>query len=261
MSLNKTKIEWTDFTWNPVTGCWGPGGTRKKPQRCWYCYANRQAPRNQHQRIWTLHFAKKKVTLGNVDDPFAPTIHPRRFKEDSPRDRKKSSKIFVCSVSDLLGDWIPEKWIEEVLEMIEACPQHTFQILTKNPKRYPEFKWPKNCWLGATATDKEEWDEAVKVFGDLELELAGNRNLHFISCEPLLDPITPIRYAAIDWLIIGGLSGHKTTEEEDITRMDDAEFLMEWAKGAGIPIFLKDNLNYPKKLRNYPTKRNYIEEA
>ncbi len=111
--MNKTHIEWTDFTWNPVTGC---------QHDCWYCYV-------------------KKIR--NYDR--TPAFHPERILE--PMDRKKPSKIFVCSTGDLFGTWVPDEWIAKVKKTIAYCPNHIFQLLTKNPKRYKDWVFPGNCWL------------------------------------------------------------------------------------------------------------------
>ena len=111
--MNKTKIEWTNWTWNPVVGC---------KHNCWYCYGKRIAKR----------FFK--------DNPnYEPKFYPERLKE--PYTLKKPSKIFVCSMADLFGDWVKMNWIERVIKVVKENPQHTFQFLTKNPKRYLEFEF------------------------------------------------------------------------------------------------------------------------
>ena len=251
---NKTSIEWTDRTWNPVTGCWGPDGTRDKPNWCEYCYAiNRTALRTERFRDKALKEGRAQV-LHHSDRCryFAPTFYPYRLEQ--PLKIKKPQKIFVVSMGDLFGDWVPKKWIYSVIEIAEKCPQHIFQFLTKNPKRYLEFNYPKNCWLGATATNLVEWKIAVKVFWDLGLRKAENRRLHFISCEPLLGKILelgyPTRYEAIDWLIIGGLSGSE--KKREAVRKDEAEVLIKWAQNLEIPVFVKDNLFYPLRIQQFP---------
>ena len=111
--MNKTKIEWTDYTWNPVTGCL---------HGCPYCYMQRMVKRG----IYNMK----------------PTFYEKRLK--SPIGIGNQSKIFVSSTGDLFGHWVPDAWIELVLETVRKCPQHIFQFLTKNPIKYKEFNFPDN---------------------------------------------------------------------------------------------------------------------
>lgn len=254
--VNETPIEWTDRTWNPITGCWGPGGTSEKPNFCPYCYAaNKVALRTERFRDKALKEQGAKVVLDKDRCRyFAPTFYPHRL--DQPAKIKTSKKIFVCSMGDLMHGSIPKEWIDSVLAVIENCPQHIFQLLTKNPKRYLDFSYPGNCWLGATATDPEQWETATRAFWELGQRPAKERRLHFISCEPFLEPIRPDKYEVIDWLIIGGITGMKTTEEteeENAARIKNADFLIEWAHDKNcVPVFLKDNLHHSEALRQFP---------
>lgn len=120
--MNKTKIEWTDYSWSPVVGC---------KNGCSYCYARRLNDRFGWLKDWTK-----------------PVFYPERLIE--PSKVKKASKIFVCSMADLFGDWVKKSWIEQIIRVVIANQRHTFQFLTKNPKRYLEFAFPNNCWLGTT---------------------------------------------------------------------------------------------------------------
>lgn len=120
-TMNKTNIEWTDYTWNPVTGC---------ENNCWYCYVQRLAQR------WG--YSTK------------PTFHKDRLKQ--PLNAKSGRKIFVCSTADLFGKWVPDEWIIQILNIVKQRPDLTFQFLTKNPRRYHSFQFPENCWLGCTVT-------------------------------------------------------------------------------------------------------------
>lgn len=179
MSVNKTKIEWTDFTWNPLTGC---------KHNCPYCYA-------------------KKIGM-RFDGHFNPTFHPERLNDKFP---KKPSKIFVCSMADLFGDWIPDKWIIDILRIAYENPQHTFQYLTKNPKRMQDFIFPYNAWIGTTIEDKS------KLYRLEELQKV-KAPYKFISFEPLLGKIDiDLTDSGIDLVIIGGLTGtkEKTKKEWD----------------------------------------------
>jgi len=256
MSLNKTPIEWTDMTWNPVTGCYGPGGTSEKFNCCPYCYCyahNRTALRTERFRDKALKEGRAEV-LCDIDRGhfFAPTFYPYRLAE--PCKIRSPKKIFVVSMGDLFGDWVPAPWIRKVLDVAEKCPQHTFMFLTKNPKRYLDFIYPRNCWLGATATNKKQWEAAVRVFWDLGLRSPDLRRIHFVSCEPLLEqvlgPSMTGKYEVIDWLIIGGLSGSK--EERKAVNKNNARTLIAWAKRYNIPVFVKNNLYYPLRIQKFP---------
>ncbi len=218
--MQKTKIEWTDFSWNPITGCL---------HGCWYCYANRLFTRFHRS--------------------FEPTFHPERLKD--PYHRKTPSKIFVCSVADLFAWWTPREWRKIVMQTIMLCPiKHTFQLLTKNPERiWKGFHFPENVWVGTTVTT-ENGDirniEAIKKV---------NASVRFVSFEPLLgDPFgfgketclsgfkgTPC-FEGIQWVIIGKLTGSKRVKLKD----DWVYKILEEAAAHEIPVFLKDNLGWIK---------------
>jgi protein gp37 len=169
--MNKTKIDWTNYSWNPITGCL---------HGCWYCYA------------------KKLFT--RFHKPFTPSFYPERLKE--PWQLKKPSKIFVCSVSDLFAPWTPTEWRDAVLQSIFECPvKHTFQLLTKNPERIPPIHFPNNVWVGATITRQFE---AHKIMDLLEVDA----KVKFVSFEPLLEDIS-FFMEGIQWAIIGKLTGSR----------------------------------------------------
>jgi protein gp37 len=128
------------------------------------------------KRFWVQQYGTP------YEEPFAPAFHPDRLSE--PAKAKKSSKIFVCSMSDLLGDWVPWEWICEAGATAMSCPQHIFQFLTKNPKRLKDFNpWPKNCWVGTTVTNQGDADERVSEL------FKADAPVRFVSCEPLLSKI------------------------------------------------------------------------
>ena len=216
--MNRTKIEWTDYTWNPVTGCL---------HGCPYCYGRKIA--NRFKSIFP--------------NGYEPTFHPERLEE--PYRLKKPSKIFVCSMGDLFGNWVPAKWIEAVIKVAEDNPQHIFQFLTKNPARYREFRFPKNCWLGTTVTSYEDQD---RIFDLLRYEENG-RTLNFVSFEPLLGPvyISGWIWAHIDWIIVGAQTNpYKPPKPEWVKSI-----IIE-ARLHGKPVFLKDNLRWPEKIQEFP---------
>lgn len=179
--MQKTKIEWCDYSWSPVTGCL---------HNCPYCYARRIAMRFQGH--------------------FNPTWHEDRIMQ--PYKLKKPSKIFVCSMADLFGDWVSAKWIRDVIKTAEQNQQHTFQFLTKNPMRYLEFNFPRNCWLGLTI-DKIEVDTNSKLN---MLNIKGMMNFTFVSFEPLLSDMsqlfnennfTSMIMKNVNLVIIGAMTG------------------------------------------------------
>lgn len=171
--MNKTKIEWTNYTWSPLVGC---------KHNCWYCYAKRMNDRFKWIEKWT----EPRFFLTRLADPVRV---------------RKPSKIFVCSMADLFGDWVPTKFIVSVIQIIKQCPRHTFQFLTKNPKRYSEFIFPENCWLGMTI-DKNRFS----IENQLE-HLKQKENYKFISFEPLLGDMSDLDLSGIDLVIVGAMTG------------------------------------------------------
>jgi protein gp37 len=187
-----TKIEWVQNpdgtrgrTWNPSTGC------SKISSGCKHCYAERMAYRLAGRYGYP------------ADEPFKVTLHPERLKQ--PHSWKKSLMIFVCSMSDLFHEDIPDDFIFRVVETMENCPHHTFQLLTKRSRRLFEVSdkitaWPNNIWVGVTVEAKEykyRMDDLRKV----------NALVRFVSCEPLLEDLGKLNLDGIDWVIVGGESG------------------------------------------------------
>jgi len=167
------------------------------------------------------------------------------FKKPLP---KKPSKIFVGSSTDMWGHWIPDEWIRRVLDLSKANPQHTFQFLTKNPRRYSYFnlKGLDNCYFGATI------DGAAKTYRnivDLIYSLPPGTK-KFISFEPLIKRVNfePFCMHFIDWIIIGADSrrGAKKPPQEW------ASFLIDAARKNDTAVFVKDNYGYPKIIKEFP---------
>lgn len=215
----KITKEWADYTWNPVTGCWGPGGTVEHPQRCSYCYAEKNAYR--------FNWKRAHAGLIGLSDPFEPQFWPDCLFQ--PDKVKKSSKILVCSMGDLFGDWVPREWIEAVLTTVASSPQHTFQFLTKNPKRYQEFTpWPDNCWLMTTITNQADAEERVPELLKARARVLG------VSLEPMLGPVDLSPWLPmIDWIICGGETGYHAR----FMHPSWPRLVLAQCQAAGVPFF------------------------
>lgn len=207
-----SNIEWTEYTWNPVTGC------LKVSQGCKNCYAERMA-----KRLKAMGSAR--YTRG-----FSPTLHWDLL--DSPRTWKKPRLVFVNSMSDLFLDDVPDEFIRRVFDTMAACPQHTFQILTKRSERLrlmaPHLHWSQNVWMGVSVEDSR----VTTRIADLACVPAAVR---FLSCEPLIGPLHEIPLNNIHWVIVGGESGPRarTMKEEWVRSIRQQCF------EAKVPFFFK----------------------
>lgn len=263
--MNKSKIEWCDSTWNPVTGCL---------HGCDYCYARRIAERFgkngstpsvlrvsdnlNYPGVWEQN-EKPKNPYPHI---FAPTFH--RYRIDEPVKKTKSQTIFVCSMADLFGEWVPDEWIKEVFKVCEDTPQHRYLFLTKNPSRYgiiPQWKAYhgklENIWLGTTVTGNKDRNKAW------ELLVNSNKAVNkFLSVEPLqskfdLDGFElllkdyknkPTIGNYIDWVIVGAQTGLGAIHPKS----EWIQLIIDQCRAAGVPIFLKDNLKWPEKIQEFP---------
>lgn len=183
--MKTTKIEWTDRTWNPVTGC------TKQSAGCAHCYAEVMARR--------LHaMGLKKYANG-----FDVTLHQSSLRE--PVQWKKGSNIFVCSMSDLFHPDVPFDFIDKVMQTIEETTQHRYQLLTKRAERMAEYfstrEVPCNAWIGVTVECRQTVGR-IDVLRNIE-----GANIRFLSCEPLLEDLGEINLSGIHWMIVGGESG------------------------------------------------------
>mgnify|MGYP003594100691 CR=1 FL=1 len=180
----KSKIEWTESTWNPVTGC--------SPMfaGCQYCYAAR--------------FAKRLQAMGNprYKNAFEVTVHDDLIS--LPLSWKKPQMIFVNSMSDLFHEKVSDDVIKRIFTTMNSTPQHTYQILTKRAERLmqlsPELTWSNNIWMGVSIENED-----VVFRADLLRET--DAHIKFISAEPLLSSLDKLSLKGIDWLIVGGESG------------------------------------------------------
>lgn len=210
--MGRTNIEWTDKSWNPVTGCTAVS------EGCDNCYA----------KVMSKRFP-------NWND-FKVTLYPERL--DEPFGWIKAQKIFICSMADLFHEDVPFKFINKVFGVMHACENHTFQILTKRPERMREYiighsrlhKKPlKNLWLGVTAENQQRADERIPLLFDIPAAV------RFVSVEPMLGPVDLQDYNELDWVICGGETGagSRTMEPEWVLS------LQKQCKTYHIPFFFK----------------------
>jgi len=196
----KSKIEWTESTWNPITGC------TKISEGCLNCYAEKMS-----KRLHSMGQEKYK-------NAFNVTIHPECLKE--PLKWNKAQIIFVCSMSDLFHKDVPVEFIKQVFEVMNKASWHTFQVLTKRSDRLvelaPELNWTDNIWMGVTV---ESQDQKHRI-ADL---LKTPAKIKYLSIEPMITEVKPIPLKGIDWVIVGGESGPgaRPIEEKWVTYIRD----------------------------------------
>ncbi len=182
--MRTTKIEWTDKTWNPITGC------TKYSAGCAHCYAESMAHR------------LKAMGLKKYRNGFQLTLHDAALEE--PYHWRNPHKVFVCSMSDLFHESVPIQFIDKIMKVIADTPQHCYQILTKRAERmetyFEQHPIPTNVWLGVTVENR---DAKYRINHLRNLKA----NVLFLSCEPLLEDIGVLDLQNIDWVIVGGESG------------------------------------------------------
>jgi protein gp37 len=190
--MRTTKIEWTDKTWNPITGC------TKLSAGCAHCYAE-----NMARRLCAMGQKKYK-------NNFKLTMHDDVLNE--PLSWQKPHTIFVCSMSDLFHEDVPFGFIDKVLETIKSTPQHRYQLLTKRSARMAEYfatrLAPTNVWLGTTV-------EARSTKERIDTLRAIQAPIRFLSCEPLIEDLGELNLTNIDWVIVGGESGKSARPMEE----------------------------------------------
>jgi len=143
-------------------------------------------------------------------------------------------------MGDLLGSWVPREWIDQVIAEMRRNPQHTFQVLTKNPARLAEFDWPRNAWLGTSIDGKGDSIKRLRVIQDIDV----NGNIRFVSFEPLLADVVAqhgFDISDLDWVIVGAQTGPNALRPQNDWITDIG---LE-ARSLGIPVFLKNNLPFP----------------
>ena len=256
--MNKTKIDWADYTWNPITGC---------RHNCSYCYARKQSQRfagdvrlnkghtelyRMQEDIYVLDSPFPAPNSRTLAFPFGfePTYH--RYRLDFPEKKKTPANIFVGSMSDIFGSWIPNEIICEIFAACEKGPHNNYLFLTKNYSRYAELHEKgllpvrDNMWYGISVTDNSgAWR------GEF-LPLQGY-NI-FVSIEPMLEEIEPYNIPSAHWIIIGALTNSR---KKIVPQKEWIDRIVTAADGK-IPIFMKGSLKdvmgadltqqYPDKL-------------
>ena len=208
----RSNIEWTEMTWNPVTGC------TKISQGCKHCYAERMAKR------------LKAMGSDRYRNGFEVTLHPDLL--DVPYGWRQPRVVFVNSMSDLFHDDISLAYIQRVFTTMRDCPHHTFQVLTKRSERLadlaPQLPWSGNVWMGVSVED-------ARVLGrvhDLQRVPAAVR---FLSLEPLIGPLDALPLDGIHWVIVGGESGPKARP----MRKEWVTSIFRQCRAARVPFFFK----------------------
>lgn len=285
--MNRSKIDWCDFSWNPITGCL---------HECPYCYARKQARRfcgdirlnkaspqlHRDGELWTLENPFKNIGGKVIPLPvgFAPTLH--RYRMAMPQEKKLPANIFVGSMADIFGAWVPDEWIHEVFEACNAAPWHNYLFLTKSPWRYVQLQnsgllpATRNMWYGTSAGNAEQLRKAL-AFG----ELKGKYNT-FLSIEPLHADLANtedwqemMEYGAWPkWVIFGAETGNRRNKVSPNKAWVDA--LVQSCRSAQVPVFLKGSLGdlwgepliqeYPKLLttpswENRPVHKLFINSV
>jgi len=207
-----SSIEWTEATWNPLTGC-----TKVSPG-CKYCYAERMSKRLQ------------AMGQPNYAEGFDLAFHPHML--DIPLRWKKPRRIFVNSMSDLFQDGVPLAFVRKVFAVMEWAPQHQFQILTKRSDRLlalnRHLRWQRNIWMGVSV-------ESAKYASRIDHLRQTDAHVKFLSLEPLLGSLGHLDLSGIDWVIVGGESGPRAR----LMNPDWVRDIRDQCLSAGVPFFFK----------------------
>lgn len=231
--MNKTKIDWATMSWNPVTGC---------RHGCPYCYARRTARRfdagcaDPAPLPGGLHVLTEKIKATPYPYGFEPTMH--RYRLNQPERQEEPQTVFVCSMADLFGRWVPTSWIVEVLDACRRAPQHRYLFLTKNPARYLELDHmallphESNFWYGSTVANEDA--EAMYTMQGVAIN-------SFWSMEPLLGPVDMSKAEGLpQWVILGAETGNR--REKVVPRREWVDQIVQFCAENEIPVFFKDNI-------------------
>lgn len=231
--MNETKIDWAEMSWNPVTGC---------RHGCPYCYARRTAHRfdgkleDPNRTANGLHVLEQKIKATPYPYGFEPTLH--RYRLDDPARKAGKHTVFVCSMADLFGRWVPTEWIVEVLDACRRAPGNRYLFLTKNPGRYLELDHiallphDNNFWYGSSVTNEESAAMYPMPWANINT---------FWSMEPLLGPVNMAEAEGLpSWVILGAETGNRT--DKVAPRREWVDEIAEFCQENEIPVFYKNNL-------------------
>jgi len=214
MATARSAIEWTEATWNPVTGC------SKVSPGCAHCYAETLSRR--------FGWSKRPWTPANADENVV--LHPERLEH--PTRWRRPRTIFVNSMSDLFHENVPDAFVRRVFEVMAQCDRHIFQVLTKRPERLAalsgELPWPINVWVGVSV-ETNRWVHRADALREVPAAV------RFVSAEPLLGPLDRLDLDGIGWLIVGGESGHRHRP----IRAEWVRDLRDRCLDAGVAFFMK----------------------
>jgi protein gp37 len=238
-------IEWALWSWNPITGCL---------HNCPYCYARDIANRfygTFAPMIWPGRLTapeNMKYPQKSIDKAHAKGSYPGHARAIG------LGNVFVCSMADLFGRWVPHEWIEKVLEIVHNSPEWNFLFLTKFPIRMADFDFPDNAWVGTTVDCQARVKNAEKAFKKIK---AG---VKWLSIEPLIEPLCFDALDAFQWIVLGGASESSQTPQwhppqqwvNDITAL---------ARKSGVRVYWKENLL--RRIREFPVELTfeYTDEA
>ncbi|MGD0661771.1 MAG: DUF5131 family protein [Syntrophorhabdales bacterium] len=242
-TMNKvTTIGWSNMSWNPISGC-------RHACRSTYCYntmkstawLNRFGARYWNDRqgkfVKVKQWRRRETKNHNLYIARPGEVYPRGYdptfyehRLDQPGTATDPARVFVVDVGDMLGQWVPAKWIKSIIESMEKYSWHKYFILTKNPSRYAAFQWPKNAWLGATITS--DTDVAT-----LRIMQAVKHPHKFLSIEPLFGPVTS-SLQGIQWVVIGAMTGRNPP----IPNPAWVDVIVKEARRVRAQIYMKDNL-------------------
>lgn len=252
--MNKTKIEWCDSTWNPVTGCL---------HNCPYCYArkiaHRFSPEAEGMKKGAQYAGMCKDGCYEISERtgyaaqsgpypfgFEPTL--LRYRLGEPQRKTKGQNIFVCSMADLFGYWVPDEWLDEIFKACGKADQHRYLFLTKNPSGYKKFyrselDYRYNHWFGTTATDDKSFEERGFDLFEATGATSKRRANRYMSIEPLLDQIKYVSLKNVeylDWVIIGAESGNQ--KGKIVPQRHWIEGIVDECTNFNVPVFMKESL-------------------
>ena len=231
--MNKTKIDWATMSWNPLTGC---------RHGCPYCYARRTAHRfdkgleDPAPLSGGLHVLEEKIKGTPYPYGFEPTLH--RYRLNQPERMEEPQTVFVCSMADLFGKWVPTSWIAQVIDACLRAPQHRYLFLTKNPARYLELDHlallphGENFWYGSTVANGDAAAMYPMPWANINT---------FWSMEPLLEPVAMEEAEGLpQWVILGAETGSR--RDKVIPRREWVDQIAAFCAENEIPVFYKGNM-------------------